>query len=92
MDWVRISKLYLPPNPKTCDMKFFMPLDYSVEVEHNLVNGSLCKDAILTVLGMGIFSWEKVLKLQKHNLPLPRHWLEGKPSNNLFKEGSPEKN
>ena len=90
IDWIRYSKMHLSPTHHPSELKYCMPIDHSVEIENGSADGLLCKDALLTVIDLGKYVWNKLAKATKTNSPLLQHGRIGK-ANNGFKDGSLEK-
>ena len=68
-----------------------MPIHSQHAVEPESDDGSLCKEAILSLCGLGDFVWRDVSKSFTNNFELKVHGLKDKASNRAFKEGSIEK-
>ena len=85
MDWVRYSKKTLQEVHHPSALKFCMLLDFSIEIEDVVGAGSLCKDAILNVCGLGMSTcFLTVMKAIKNNTPLPCYRAIRKTPNNCF--------
>ena len=89
LEWVKMAKVFLPADHHPSSIRFCLPRNYTVGVEADATDGSICKDALLTICGQGLTVWKGICKCLKNNTSISEHGNKGKCNRGL-KEGSVE--